>query len=323
MSAPDPPLLKVGDPIGSDVTVLGVMDKYRRNPVYIVWHHRSWCPMACKTFRSRQLAQREADALSRLAHPNTVRFLGFGAGSPAHILLEFLEGPTLGTLIDTQERWMSMPNALRVAIHVGAALNHVHDRGLMHLDVKPNNVIVARGRPVLFDFGVARVRGAPRPTKIFGTDAYIAPEECLRQEVTPAADVFGLGATLYEMLTGKMPFTGRSPRNRFPQTHQAPVPIRRRRSGVPAALDDLVLSCLARDAADRPDIPKLLPALHHFIRSGPAMWPGGFTPQHSGETYRQSRRPSPTSRLRRHAGATESAGCYGGASRAGQTYRAG
>ena len=300
MSAPDPPLLKVGDRIGTDVTVLGVMDKYRRNPVYIVWHHRSWCPMACKTFRSRQLAQLEAAALARLSHPNTVRFFGFGAGSPAHILMEFLEGPTLGTLIDTQERWMSIPNALRVAIYVGAALNHVHDRGLLHLDVKPNNVIVARGRPVLFDFGVARVRGAPRPRKIFGTDAYIAPEECLRQEVTPAADVFGLGVTLYEMLTSKMPFTGRTPRNRFPQTHQSPVSIRRHRPAVPTALDDLVLSCLARDAADRPQIAKLLPALHDFIRSGPAMWPGGFTPHHSGETNRPSRRPVPTRRSRQN-----------------------
>jgi serine/threonine protein kinase len=275
----DLPLLKVGDRIGPDLTVLGVMDKYRRNPVYIVWHHRSWCPMACKTFRSRQLAEREAKALSQLWHPNTVRFLGIDTAWPAHILMEFLEGPTLGALIDSQERWLSVSDALRIAIHVGAALSHVHDRGLLHLDVKPNNVIVARGgRPVLFDFGVARVQGAARPREIFGTDAYIAPEECLRQEVTPAADVFGLGVTLYEMLTGEMPFTGRSPRNRFPQIRQSPVPIRRHRAAVPAPLDDLVLACLAREAADRPPIPVLLPALHEFIRSGPAMWPKGFRP---------------------------------------------
>jgi serine/threonine protein kinase len=294
----DLPLLKVGDRIGPDLTVLGVMDKYRRNPVYIVWHHRSWCPMACKTFRSRQLAEREAKALSQFSHPNTVRFLGIGAGWPAHIVMEFLEGPTLGALIDSQERWLSISDALRIAIHVGAALSHVHDRGLLHLDVKPNNVIVARGgRPVLFDFGVARVQDAPRPREILGTDAYIAPEECLRQEVRPAADVFGLGVTLYEMLTGEMPFTGRSRRNRFPQTHQSPVPIRHHRATVPSALDNLVLACLARNAIDRPTIPILLPALHDFIRSGPPMWPAGFRPEPSWDAADQ--RSSAASRGRK------------------------
>jgi serine/threonine protein kinase len=294
MRAPDPPLLKVGDRIGADLTVLGVMDKYRRNPVYIVWHHHSWCPMACKTFRSHQLARREANALLQLSHPNTVRFLGLGASAPAHILMEFLEGPTLGALIDSQERWMSIPDALRVAIHIGAALNHVHERGLLHLDVKPNNIIVARGRPVLFDFGVARVRGAPRPSRILGTDAYIAPEECRREDVAPAADVFGLGVTLFEMLTGEMPFPGRSRHNRFPQTHQLPVPLRRHRRAVPAALDDLVLRCLARDAVDRPAIPALLPALHDFISSGPTMWPGSFKPGLSAEPDRRGRSAGPT-----------------------------
>ena len=98
------------------------------------------------------------------------------------------------------------PIDVGISIHVGAALSHVHDRGLLHLDVKPANVVVVKGRPILCDFGIARWQTDPRPNRVRGTETYIAPEECLLEEITPAADIFGLGATLYELLTGKLPF---------------------------------------------------------------------------------------------------------------------
>ena len=270
--------LKVGAKIGADLTVLGVVDKQMRNPVYIVWHHRAWCPMACKVFASRQKAQREADALTALDHPNTVRF--FGIGKPPHILMEFLEGPTLRRLIRSQKQErLTVANALRVAIHVGAALQHVHERGYIHLDIKPQNIIVRHGRPVLFDFGSARLRDKERPSYVSGTDPYMAPEECEQQEIGTAADVFGLGVTLYEMLTGKLPFPEGTRRNPFPQTKVAPTPLRQRRRSVPAALEELVHACIAFSPADRPAIPTLLPALHDFIKSGAPMWPPGFRPE--------------------------------------------
>lgn len=271
--------LRIGARIGDDLTVLGhVARKKTRSPVYIVWHHRDWCPMACKTFRSMRRARREAESLSAMAHPNCVRFLGLG--SPAHILMEFLEGPTLNRLIDIQpQERLKLSDALRVAIHLGAALHHVHGRGYLHLDVKPTNVVVMRGRPILFDFDVARKRGDRRPSRISGTDPYIAPEECLREIVTPAADVFGLGVTLYEMLTGELPFPEATRGKPFPQTYLPPDPLRRHRPSLPAELETLVLSCLARDAAARPSIPALLPALHAFIRGGPPMWPKRFRPK--------------------------------------------
>jgi serine/threonine protein kinase len=268
---------KIGAKIGRDLTVLGTIEANADEPVYIVWHHAAWCPMACKVFRHFRRAQREADIMAALAHPNTVRF--FGVEEPGLLLMEFLEGPTLSRLIDRQKRErLSISNAVRVAIHLGAALEHIHHKGFLHLDMKPLNVIVTHGRPVLYDFGSARRQNAERPPHIAGTDPYIAPEECERGTVTPAADVFGLGVTLYEMLTGELPFAEGTRKNPFPQVARSALPLRRRRPDAPKALDDLVLACLARDAADRPRLPVLLPALHEFIRRGRAMWPTSFQP---------------------------------------------
>ena len=118
--------------------------------------------------------------------------------------MEFLEGPPLHALMHSRPKSrLRIDDALRTVIHIGAALTHVHQRGLLPLDVKPSNIVVVNGRPILFDFGIARWQMAARPKGVRGTDPYIAPEECLLQRITPAADVFGLGVTLYELLTGK------------------------------------------------------------------------------------------------------------------------
>jgi serine/threonine protein kinase len=271
------PRFKIGTKITRDLTVLGAIRTRGRYPVYIVWHHADWAPMACKVFGKLSRAKREANIMAALSHPNIVRFLG--VVEPALLLMEFLEGPTLGSVIDDMPRErMSISNSIRVAIHLGAALHHIHRKGFIHLDIKPTNVIVVRGRPVLYDFGSARKQGAPRPPHVAGTDAYIAPEECLRGDVTPASDVFGLGVTLYEMLTGDLPFPRKTPRNPFPQATASPVRLRQRRKDIPAGLDELVMACLAREPAERPAIPALLPLLHDFIRTGPPMWPAHFRP---------------------------------------------
>ena len=114
---------------------------------------------------------------------------------------------------------------------MGGALLHIHDVGLLHLDVKPSNIIVAKGRPVLVDFGIARWQTAPRPKGVRGSYPYMAPEECLLQTVTPAADVFGLGVTLYELVTGNLPFPDSQDEETFPQVLQAPSTDARPSSG--------------------------------------------------------------------------------------------
>jgi serine/threonine protein kinase len=267
-----------GTRFGSDLTVLGIVDDRGNEPVYLVWHHKSWCPMLCKVLQSMEAAQREADILLALAHPNIVRC--FGVNGSNCLLMEYLEGPSLHLLAKSRpKRQLAISDALRISIYVGAALSHVHDRGLLHLDVKPANVVVVNGRPVLCDFGIARWQADPRPHGLRGTEGYVAPEECQLEQLTPAADIFGLGVTLYELLTGKMPFPEKKEGEPYPQTLRPPSSVRKFRSAAPAELEELVLSCLSRDPKTRPSLAALLPSLSRFIKSGPRMWPKGFDPE--------------------------------------------
>jgi serine/threonine-protein kinase PknG len=152
------PRLRPGEKVAPHVTVVGALDEGGRDPVYIVWNHEAWCPMCCKLFRRPAQARWEAGALGALAHPGIVRLLE--GGSPRYVLTEFLEGPSLRHLIRSRPKGrLPAADALRVAVHLGAALAHLHGRGYLHPDVKPANVIVTRRRPVLFDLGSAKPAG--------------------------------------------------------------------------------------------------------------------------------------------------------------------
>jgi eukaryotic-like serine/threonine-protein kinase len=273
------PRTRVGEQLNSNVTVLGSIDPGSEDPVYIVWHRTSWCPMACKVFRTRARAEKEAGILSVMAHPNIVRVLG--VEPPGLLLMPFLDGQSVASHIDTSPRGrLPVADSLRVAIHIGAALKHVHASGFLHLDVKPANVIVVRGGvPVLFDFGSARRIGSKRPPEIIGTDPYIAPEECaMERNVGPAADVFSLGVTLFEMITGQLPFGKSSSKRPMPQLESASIKPSSLRSRLPPGLGAAILSCLARDPAARPPLSELLPRLNDCITTGPRMWPAALAP---------------------------------------------
>ncbi len=268
---------KVGSRIGEDLTVLGVIDDSRGgHPVYIVWKHSSWCPAACKVVRNARRAREEAEAMAAFTHPNIVRLLD------AHgdiLVMEFLEGPNLEIL--RRERpggRLPLSNALRSMIHIGAALEHIHGKGYVHLDIKPQNVIVSGGKPILFDFGTARKIGGPRPSYGVGTYHYMPPEEAELGEATPASDVFSLGVSLYELLTGKLPYSRRTRLRPYPQLTELPPPPRAHLKSLPRALDDLIMACLARDPAERPPLRRVLPELNGMIRNGPRMWPEEFDP---------------------------------------------
>jgi serine/threonine protein kinase len=207
------------------------------------------------------------------------------------LLLEFLEGPTLARVIDSAAgRRLGLSDALRLAIHVGSALHHMHRQGLIHLDLSPSNIIVTSGRPVLIDFGTARRLSEPRPGDVVGTDAYIAPEECRLETLTPAADVFGLAVLLYELLCGRRPFPRGSRRQPFPQVEGRPSPLSRYRNGLPNELERLLRACLAPDPLARPALPDLLVALNGMIRGGRRMWPAGFDPTVGSAATRVSKR---------------------------------
>lgn len=265
--------------IGADLTVLEVVHRRRHRPVYIVWHARLACPVACKALRSKKRAQDEARILKRLRHPYIVR--SFGTYAARYLLTEFLDGPTLAQLAAAHPHGrLSLSNALRIAVHLASALTHIHQRGFIYLDMKPGNVVVRDGRPILIDFGTTRAARARRPALVHGTDPYIAPEECRCRPITTAADVFGLGVTFYELATGHLPFPEGTKSRPFPQTSTKPASMRRHRASIPRALDTLVLRCLEKKPDDRPSLRELMLGLHHFIKTGPRMWPPGFVPPH-------------------------------------------
>lgn len=265
---------KVGAKIGDDITVLGVVARDGWRPVYIGWHHRAWCPVACKVVRSTKRAEQEAVALSSVCHPNIVRTLG--VIEPGVLIMEFLEGPRLSQLI--AEEKLTLSDKLRIAVHIGGALAHIHDRGLLHMDLKPDNVIVANGRPVLFDLGTARPQGSKRPPLVTGTDPYIAPEECRLARATTASDVFSFGALLYHLFSGRLPFKPSTKRVPYPQLTDQATPLLSHTSRLPRELANAVMDCLVPLPQDRPSLTTILPVLNGQIRKGPAMWPAGFQP---------------------------------------------
>jgi serine/threonine-protein kinase len=269
--------MSLGTRVTPDVTVLGTVKGGDDDPVYLVWHHPSWCPMACKILHSPKQARREAQILTSLAHPGIVRC--FGLGGPKHVLMEYLEGPSLAAVLrEAPDGHLPPDEALRAVIHVGAALHHMHRRSFVHLDVKPSNIVVASGRPVLCDLGLARTLDTRRPKGVYGTQPYIAPEVCSRERAGPPADVFGLAVVLFELLTGEMPFPEATADNPYPQLRAAPRSVRLYQPLLPPALNDLVVAGLARPPEARPLLPAWLADLHELIGAEPRMWPAGFIP---------------------------------------------
>ena len=250
--------LSEGDAIAPGRTVLRELGGGRRYEVFLVWDEHRLAVLVAKVLRPefagdeaalRELAV-EGAALSRLAHPVVVR--GFDVvteGRFPHLLIEHLEGPTLRDLV-LREGPIALEQLLPLGLHVASALHYLAGEGMVHLDVKPDNVVMG-APPRLIDLSVARtVAAAARLTSPVGTDSFMAPEQCEpeRGAIGPPADVFGLAATLYYALVGERPFP-RDGAERFPQLVRDPAPLPRR---VPGVLGDLLLAGLSREPAARP-----------------------------------------------------------------------
>jgi eukaryotic-like serine/threonine-protein kinase len=219
----------------------------------------------------------EAEVLERLAHPVIVR--GFDAvldGPRPHLLLEHLEGMTLRRLI-RRGGPVPLEQLLPLAAHVGAALRYMELRGVVHLDVKPDNIVMGIP-PRLIDLSIARsLERAARIRSPVGTDAYMAPEQCdptgHAGEIGSPADVWGLGATLHHALSGGVPFPRPSgaresddPHVRFPQLVSEPRPLPGR---LPPGLEDLVSGCLEKRPEDRVTAAELVDGLGPLVAELP------------------------------------------------------
>jgi eukaryotic-like serine/threonine-protein kinase len=189
---------------------------------------------------------REGRLAARLAHPNVVRVFDVGEedGRP-FIAMEYVDGRTLAGIGP-----LPSEDAARLGVQLCRALAAVHDAGLVHRDVKPQNLLLGRdGALKLGDFGIAFGPEATRLTTagtVLGTAAYLAPEQARGEEVTAAADIHAAGAVLYELLTGRPPRTPSSLAE-LGDTSAVPPP-----DGIPTALAAVVMQCLEADPAARP-----------------------------------------------------------------------
>jgi eukaryotic-like serine/threonine-protein kinase len=208
-------------------------------------------PSRARDERALQGLACELRSLQALNHPVIAR--GFGGvlrGERPHICVEFLEGPRLSTLI---RKFGPLPveQLIPLAVQLCSALHYMHARRMVHLDVKPKNIIMG-APPRLIDLSIARsFRDAAALDVAVGTDAYMAPEQCVpaRGRVGAPADIWGLGVTLHEAVTGEIPFPRGSDDERRPQIKLAPQPLDGR---APGAIADLVDRCLRRDPRERP-----------------------------------------------------------------------
>jgi serine/threonine-protein kinase len=207
--------------------------------------------------------KREIALAARLQHPHVVPLFSAGDldGLP-YFMMPFVEGESLRARL---ARYGEMPlnEAVRVLREVATALAYAHEKGIVHRDIKPDNVLLSRGSAMVTDFGVAKALSASSNSEhggmtslgvALGTPAYMSPEQASADpHVDHRADVYAFGVLAYELLTGQPPFVGRSPQGLLAaHVTDTPEHITRRRATVPASLAALVMRCLEKRAADRP-----------------------------------------------------------------------
>lgn len=199
----------------------------------------------------RALLLHEARAAARLSHPNVVMVFDLGAHEEVpFIVMEYVPGQTLA-----DARPQRMEEVIRIGRQICAALQHAHDKGLIHRDIKPQNVLItAEGVAKLMDFGLARALDRPLTLddSFTGTVSYVAPEQAQGEPVTAVADLYAFGVLLYELVTGTLPFTGNFAQVLIQHLQEPPLPPRQRNPHVPPALDELIIHLLQKSPLERP-----------------------------------------------------------------------
>ncbi len=199
----------------------------------------------------------EAQAAARLSHPNIVNVYDFGREGDAYfIVMELVEGETLASILRDEHR---VPESVAIdyATQIAAGLAFAHRQGLLHRDVKPANILVTHDDVVkLSDFGIARAVaenaiGVTQPGMVMGSVAYVSPEQAQGRELDARSDLYSLGVVLYQMITGRLPFTGETPVAVALKHVGEPAPALDASTGVSPALASIVATLLQKDPAAR------------------------------------------------------------------------
>jgi serine/threonine protein kinase len=265
-----PPPLEAGETIVPGYEVIAHLYRSNHLDVYDAWSEERACRVVAKTPRPDRLDDhetvrallREGRLLRRFTHPHIVRAYEVLKEPQPVVILETLTGATLAYLIDTRAHRLAISDIVHLGLHLCSALHYLHRQGVLHLDLKPSNIISESRLAKIIDLSIARPPGRGREGA--GTTQYMAPEQVTGDHLSPATDVWGVGAVLWEAATGEEPFNADDEDDDEPSYEQLErriVPIRSYRR-VPAAFASLVESCLEPDPARRPTVREIADALN-------------------------------------------------------------
>jgi len=290
--------LQEGDLVGGTCTVLDYIGRGAMGHVYRVRHNTLNAEYALKMLSREQaneeasrLFQREAGAIKILSHPNVVRIydIGLHGGALPFYAMELLQGRDLGKIIRDSGP-LSPTQAASIFIEVCAGLGYVHERGIIHSDIKPSNIFVldkvgASGAKVkVVDFGIVsftRTKYSDDQSEdIHGTPFYMSPEQCMGQSVDSRSDIYSLGCTMFEALTGNLPFIGKNPNETMEMQVRDKAPTLSEKAGgheFPEVLEAIIAKTMAKEPAERyQTMAQLAQELGGVISS--AKWSMAMTP---------------------------------------------
>lgn len=250
---------------------------------------------------------REARVAAKLNHENIIYVIDVGeSGGVYYFAMEYVEGKTVRQLL-AEQTILPEPRAIEISLQITKALEHAYSYGIIHRDVKPANIMITDKESIvkLCDFGLAKELDlkskATRHGAVAGTPYYISPEQITGGDVDTRSDIYSMGATMYHMATGELPFSGKSaPIVMVKQLHERPLHPRAKNPKLSRAFDAVVMKCLAKNPSQRYQSPSdLVKALNQLSSPARRKAPRGAHAGHRHSPGKHPRAPRPRRHRRR------------------------